>query len=145
MAKNCEMSKQLENALSLITVLHSQAHSKVEAMSKAIHLLQEMIASERELEVEHWLLPPMDPSAASRRQKSIKVLLTLVNERILKTKTMSSIISEISLEEESKDEVKQQTQLKSQCTLVCSIFGLLTKLQAQDNGGEAHEVVELER
>jgi len=50
----------------------------------AIQLLQEMIANERELENEHWLLPPIELSAVIRRKKSIKVLVTLVNERILK-------------------------------------------------------------
>ncbi len=41
--------------------------AKVEAMSLAIHLLKEFIASERELENEHWRVPAMECSAIARR------------------------------------------------------------------------------
>ena len=84
-AKNCEMAHQLGQALTLISLQQHSSNSRVEAISMAIQLLQEMIASERELENEHWLLPPIELSAVIRRKKSIKVLVTLVNERILKT------------------------------------------------------------
>ena len=65
------MAKQLGQALTLISLQHYSSKNRVEAMSMAIQLLQEMIACERELEIEHWLLPSIDPSAVIRRKKSI--------------------------------------------------------------------------
>ena len=58
-AKNCEMPKQLDLALRVLqsgSQNYSTFNRKVESMSMAIHLLQEMITNERELEVEHWLV-----------------------------------------------------------------------------------------
>lgn len=62
---------------------------------------------------------------------------------------MSSIMKDIALQEEEEvklDEKELQLQLKSQCTLICAIFSLLTKLKAEGDGaGEQMEVMELER
>ena len=75
-------------------------------MSMALHLLQEMITNESELEVEHWLIRPLNPDSAARRRDATQLLMQIVNERILKTQTMGQILSDLSIEEESKDETE---------------------------------------
>ena len=99
MAKNYETPKQLENALTLLSMQKTagqQTYRKVESMAMAFHLLQQMIANEQELECEHWLIPHSTTmSANDRRQAAIQTLMSIINERILRTSTMSSIMSDL--------------------------------------------------
>ena len=99
----------------------------------AIHLLQSMISSDNELEVEHWLIKPLNKNRSSRKDEAIALLMQIVNERILKTKTMGQILTDLSNEEESKDEQEMHDQLKSQCLLICNIFSLLNKMREEGN------------
>ena len=68
---------------------------KVEAMSMAITLLQDLVTNETELEMEHWLIPAANPDVSIRRQEAIQRLMKIVNERILKTQTMNTILHNI--------------------------------------------------
>ena len=73
-----------------------QPYRKVESMAMALNLLQQMIANEQELECEHWLVPHLAAmSANERRQAAIQTLMSIINERILKTSTMSSIMHDL--------------------------------------------------
>jgi len=44
-------------------------------MSMAIHLLQSMISSDNELEVEHWLIKPLNKNRSSRKDEAIALLM----------------------------------------------------------------------
>ena len=80
-AQNCELPKQLDHALKVLQMNvgdggHHQGFSKrVESMSMALHLLQEMISNESELEVEHWLIRPLNPDSAARRREATNLLM----------------------------------------------------------------------
>ena len=58
---------------------------------------------------------------------------------------MGQILSDLSIEEESKDETEMHVQLKSQCLLICSIFRLLNKLREEDEQSTSEEVAQLEK
>ena len=64
-------------------------------MSMAITLLQDLVTNETELEMEHWLIPAANPDVSIRRQEAIQRLMKIVNERILKTHTMNTILHNI--------------------------------------------------
>lgn len=90
-AKNCEQPRQIDNVLRILQLQatpHGSQRLKIDAMSLAVHVLQELIEKEQELEAEHWLIPATIRDRFARKNDALSLLMKIVNTRILKTRAM---------------------------------------------------------